>query len=101
MNYNKIYQAVEQDFGHEVALLTVQMVTIQKSTKFKNIETHSIQVENKISKISKIERMFCERSQANYDIALKCWKVSYDWWISQELDDEGDKKTFRELIAKK
>lgn len=97
MNYNEIYQAVEQDYGHEVALLTIQMLTIQMSTKIKNIETHCVKVENKINRT-----LWECSSSADYELALKCWKVSYEWDIGQSLEGLGGctKKTFKELIGK-
>ncbi len=97
MKYNDIYNAVKEEFNHDVALLTVQMLTIHMSTKIKD----PFKFHDKI--VSKISKTLAGTDPVVFDIAMKCWEVCYEWETRQSLTGFGGcvKKTFKELIQEK
>ena len=99
MNYNKFYDAVAAEYGPEVALAAVQILTVNMTTKFK--PKH---LKNTGSFTEKIERkakdLLWECDPQTLQQAMACWRVSQSWQTRQTLQTQGgcEAKTFKELI---
>ena len=99
MNYNKLYDAVATDYGPEVALATIQILTISMTTKtkLKDLKTAGRFTE-KIKR--KVKDLLWECDPQIIQQAFACWEVSNSWETRQSLQGMGGcvTKTIKELV---
>lgn len=99
MNYNKFYDAVAAEYGPEVALATIQILTINMTTKIKlkDLKTAGRFTE-KIKR--KVKDLLWEYDPQIIQQAFACWEVSYAWQTRQSLQGMGgcEAKTIKELV---
>ena len=99
MEYTKLYYAVAADYGPEVALATIQILTISMTTKtkLKDLKTAGRFTE-KIKR--KVKDLLWECDPQIIQQAFACWEVSNSWQTRQSLQGMGgcEAKTFKELI---
>lgn len=99
MEYTKLYYAVAADYGPEVALATIQILTINMTTKtkLKDLKTAGRFTE-KIKR--KVRDLLWECDPQIIQQAFACWEVSNSWQTRQSLQGMGgcEAKTFKELI---
>lgn len=101
MNYNKFYDAVAAEYGPEVALAAVQILTVNMTTK---IKPKYLKTTGRFTE--KIERkakdLLWECDSQTLQQAMACWRVSQSWQTRQSLHLQGlggcEAKTFKELI---
>jgi hypothetical protein len=102
MNFDLLYEAVNKDYGHRVALATVQIMTLNLSMKIKlkDLKTPG-RFESRI--LEKSKKVLWELSSDEYDLAVKCWKVAHDWSIRHSLQGLGGcvYLSFKELVDQK
>ena len=99
MNYNKLYDAVAADYGSEVALATIQILTISMTTKtkLKDLKTAGSFTE-KIKR--KVKDLLWECDPQIIQQAFACWEVSHSWQTRQSMQGMGgcEAKTIKELV---
>lgn len=99
MNYIKFYDAVAADYGSEVALATIQILTVSFTTKIKlkDLKTAGRFTE-KIKR--KVKDLLWECDPQIVQQAFACWEVSNSWQTRQSLQGMGGcvTKTIKELI---
>lgn len=99
MNYNKFYDAVAAEYGSEVAMAAVQILTINMTTK---IKPKYLKTTGRFTE--KIERkakdLLWECDSQTLQQAMACWRVSQSWQTHQSLHLQGgcEAKTIRELV---
>lgn len=93
MNYNRIYKAVEEEYTPEIALVVVQMLTINLSNypTDEEFETRGL-YEERLHNI--FHEVFWEIDRNDFLMALAIFEKIHDWEISQF----DVKKTFKQLI---
>ena len=99
MNYNKVYDAVAAEYGPEVALAAVQILTVNMTTKIKPKDFKTAgRFTEKIKRKAKDLLWECDPQVIQQ--ALACWEVSNSWQTRQSLQGMGgcEAKTFKELI---
>ena len=100
MKYMRLFEAVSDEFGTEVALCVIQISTIQMSLKPKRKEmTGGKSFEERV--IAKAKNLLWETDHTIVEQAIQVWRVSYDWGIRQSMNGLGgcEKKTFKELLT--
>ena len=99
MNYNKFYDAVAAEYGPEVALAAVQILTVNMTTKIKPkcLKTTGRFTE-KIKR--KVKDLLWECDPQIIQQAFACWEVSHSWQTRQSLQGMGgcEAKTIKELV---
>ena len=99
MNYNKFYDAVAAEYGPEVALAAVQILTVNMTTKIKPKDFKTAgRFTEKIKR--KAKDLLCECDPQVIQQALACWEVSNSWQTRQSLQGMGgcEAKTIKELV---
>lgn len=103
--YVAVYNALNSEFGFFIASIVCGMLHIHLS---KEITLQHLEESGLFTK--ELEEDFREKfyritnssdnAKAAYDLALECWRVSYDWQVRQSLQGMGGckAKTFKELI---
>jgi len=100
MKYMRLFEAVHDEFGLDVALCVIQISTIQMSLKPKLKElTGEKSFEKRV--ITKAKHLLWETDSTIVEQAIEVWRVSYDWGIRQSMNGLGgcEKKTFKELLT--
>ena len=98
MNFAKLYSAISEEFSPKIALMVVQIVTINMTTKMpKDISTFAEKVEKKARKL------LWEESRADIELALQLFVVCHNWEIGQSMHGLGgcERKSFKELLVTK
>lgn len=101
MKYIRLFEAVSDEFGTEVALCVIQISTIHMRLKPKLKElTGEKSFEARV--IAKARDLLWETDSTIVEQAIEVWRVSYDWQIRQSMNGLGgcEKKTFKELLTK-
>ena len=99
MNYNKFYDAVAAEYGPEVALAAVQILTVNMTTKIKPKDFKTAgRFTEKIKRKAKDLLWECDPQVIQQ--ALACWEVSNSWQTRQSLQGMGgcEAKTIKELV---
>ena len=94
MTHYEIFKAISAEYPEHIALAAIQIYTINLSTKPKL----NGKFEQKI--IKKANKLLCEMEEEDKELAIKIWKVIYDWITRQSLQGLGgcEIKTFKQLI---
>ena len=101
MKFMKLFEAVSDEFGTEVALCVVQIITIQLRLKPKMKElTGEKSFEERV--ITKAKDVLWETDSSIVEQAIQVWRVTHDWDVRQTMAGLGgcEKKTFKELLTK-
>ena len=96
MNFAKLHSAISEEFSPKIALMVVQIVTINMTTKFpEDISRFAEKVEKKARKL------LWEESRADIELALELCTVCHDWEIRQSMNGLGgcERKSFKELLG--
>ncbi len=100
MKFIEIHAAIQKDFGAEVALAAVQILTVSMVTKLKNSD---IQGRTKWSErvLKKAKKVLWETSKEDFELAKACWSAIQTWEIGQQFHGMGGcvAKTFAELVG--
>jgi hypothetical protein len=103
--YEKIYNALNSEFGFFVASIVCGMLHIHYT---KEITLQHLEEAGLFAK--ELEREFKQEfhqlihnsnnAKSAYELALQCWRVAYDWETRQTLQGLGGckSKTFKELL---
>lgn len=100
MKFTEIHAAIHKDFGAEVALAAVQILTISMITKTKNSDlVGKTKWSDRVLK--KAEKVLWETPKEDFELAKACWSVIHSWDARQQLHGLGGcvVKTFAELVA--
>lgn len=99
MKFTEIHAAIHKDFGAEVAMAAVQILTVSMVTKLKNSD---IQGRTKWSErvLKKARKVLWETSKEDLELAKACWSVIQSWEAGQQFHGLGGcvAKTFAELV---
>ena len=95
MNYYRLYSAISEEFGPKIALMVLQIVTINMTTKIPK----DLNLAAKIEK--KARNLLWEESRADIELALQIFNVTYDWGTCKSMQGLGGcvTKTFKELMS--
>lgn len=96
MNYTNVYNAIAEEFSPKLALMVIQILTINMTTKIpKDISTFAGKVEKKARKL------LWEESRADVDLALALVDCVHSWEIGQSMHGLGgcERKSFKELLG--
>ena len=94
MDYYKIFKTISAEYPEHVALAAIQIYTINLSTKPKL----NGKFEQKI--IKKASKLLWRMAPEDRELAIKLWKVVYQWQACQSLQGLGGctTKTFKQLL---
>lgn len=102
MNHIAIFNALNEDFGGEIALSVCQINAIHLSQKIKQKD---IEIPGHLVKrvTSKAKKLLWELSDEDFALSMILWDLIYDWEIGQTCHGLGgcEKKTFKELFDAK
>ncbi len=100
MKFMNVWCAVADEFGNEVAMLVIQITTIQMTLKPTMKELQAVK-SFKARVIKRAKEVLWEQEPDRVEQAIDLWRVSYDWQIRQEMAGLGgcEKKTFKELLT--
>ena len=101
MNYKNYQSAVESDYGPDVARLTMQLLTIMFFSYMQDPDNLcTFKSKKKTAKIFKA--VFWEEKQSDFETALQCFHVYYDWDIKNSMRGLGGciAETPAQLVAK-
>lgn len=96
MNYSYVYNAIAEEFSPKLALMVIQILTINMTTKIpEDVSKFSEKVEKKARKL------LWEESRADVDLAIRIYSVVHEWELRQSMQGLGGctTKTFKELIS--
>jgi hypothetical protein len=95
MTYYEIFKAISAEYPEHIALASVQIYTINLSTKLKL----NGKFEQKI--IKKSNKLLWEMSESDRELAVSIWQVIYHWLNCQSLQGLGgcEVKTFKQLLG--
>lgn len=96
MDYHKVFKAICAEYPEHIALAAIQIYTINLVIKPKLNG-----FEQKI--IKKTSKLLWEMEEEDKELAIKIWKVIYDWMNCQSLQGLGGctTKTFKQLLDEK
>ena len=95
MNYYRLHSAIAEEFGPKIALMVLQIVTINMTTKIPK----DLNLASKVEK--KARKLLWEESRADIELALKIFECVHSWDTRQAMQGLGGcvTKTVKELIA--
>lgn len=86
------FEAVEKDYGKRIALLAIQLYTINMTMKIYKVTRERI--------LKKFNKLAWDVDDSDKELAIKVYDVLYDYEVRQSLDGIGgcEIKTIKELV---
>ena len=99
MKYADVYEAIEVEYGSEVALTTCQVLAIAMSTKVKRKDlSEKGRYSKRIKK--KANDALWEVDEGQRELAIRLWLKVHDWSTGIAMEGLGGctRKSFKELL---